>query len=341
MFAGKSIVTAIMSRNTHNGTRTITGYYIFGHENRHFVTRERIDSIRTREHTCKVMLRLTLQFCTLLRSFYISIHLFFLRGYSKAIHIITLRSKNHESDTEHCIRTRCKNSNGLLRILYMELYFSTFRTTYPVTLCLFYRIGPVYFIKTVEQTLCISRDTKTPLTPLTLNDRITTTDTKSVYNFIIGKNSAQTSTPVYHCFTKIGDTIVHKSLLLLFLIHSFPLLSRTAEIFGLSYVKILSTFIIKMLYKFFYWLCTLTFSTIERIEHLLESPLRPFIISRIACTNFAVPIKTKSYFIKLFTIMVNVIRCSFFRMLASLDSILLSRQSVSIIAHRIKYIETL
>ena len=88
-------------------------------------------------------------------------------------------------------------------------------------------------------------------------------------------------------------------------------------------------------------LSRLTLVAEERVEHLLESPLCPLVVVRCASTHFSVPIKAEANLVQLLTIAVNVLESGFLRVLTCLDGILLSRQSIGIITHRVQYVEAL
>ena len=81
--------------------------------------------------------------------------------------------------------------------------------------------------------------------------------------------------------------------------------------------------------------------TIIAVEHFLEGPLRPVIIFRVASTDFTVPVERETYFVELLAVAVDIVDGSDGRMLSGLDSILLGGQAVSVVSHRIEYIEAL
>ena len=64
------------------------------------------------------------------------------------------------------------------------------------------------------------------------------------------------------------------------------------------------------------------------------------VILRVAGTNLAVPIEAEANLVELLAVAVDVGYGSNLWVLTSLDSILLSRQSVSIVTHRVQYVES-
>ena len=64
------------------------------------------------------------------------------------------------------------------------------------------------------------------------------------------------------------------------------------------------------------------------------------VILRVASTNLAVPVEREADFVELLTITVDVSYGSNLWVLTCLDSILLCRQSVSIVTHRVQYVES-
>ncbi len=75
------------------------------------------------------------------------------------------------------------------------------------------------------------------------------------------------------------------------------------------------------------------------VEHLDECPLRPFVITGVACADFTVPVITEPYAVELAAIACYVFTCGNLGMLPCLDGILLGRKPVGIITHRMKHIE--
>ena len=64
------------------------------------------------------------------------------------------------------------------------------------------------------------------------------------------------------------------------------------------------------------------------------------VILRVAGTNLAVPIEAEANLVELLAVAVDVGYGSNLWVLTSLDSILLSRQTVSIVTHRVQYVES-
>ena len=190
---------------------------------------------------------------------------------------------------------------------------------------LFQRIGPVYSFQSVQQALCISRYTQTPLAHLLLHHWMTSTFRYSVYHLIVGQYSTQSGTPVHHCLSQVGDTIVHQYFLLFFFRFVFPFFSSKVQLFAASNIQAFCTFLFEMCYQLTDGLCLLAGIAIIAVEHLLKGPLCPMIITRFAGTYFSVPVKAETYFIQLLTIAVNVIYSGDSRMLTCLDCILFCR----------------
>ena len=75
---GEGIVTGVVSRYGHNGTSTITSQHIFCNPDGNLLIVERIDGVRTREHTRHLMIHLTVALCTFLYIVEVFLHLFLL-----------------------------------------------------------------------------------------------------------------------------------------------------------------------------------------------------------------------------------------------------------------------
>ena len=226
-------------------------------------------------------------------------------------------------------------------ICYFELHFRTLRASYPVTLSLFQRVCPVYCVKTVKKSLSVCTYTETPLAHLLLYNGETATNRDTIDNLVVGEYGTKTGTPVHHSLSEVSYAVVHQHLLLLLLVHSLPLVSGEGEFLALSDIESLSTFLVKVLNELLYWLCTLTLVAIETVEHLLERPLCPFVVAWQTCAYLAVPVERETYLVKLTAIAVYVLESGLLGVLSCLNSILLGRQSVSVITHRVKYVKSL
>ena len=64
------------------------------------------------------------------------------------------------------------------------------------------------------------------------------------------------------------------------------------------------------------------------------------VILRVAGTNLAVPIEAEANLVELLAVAVDVCHGSNLWVLTSLDSILLCRQTVSIVTHRVQYVKS-
>ncbi len=64
------------------------------------------------------------------------------------------------------------------------------------------------------------------------------------------------------------------------------------------------------------------------------------VILRVAGTNFTVPIEAEANLVELLAVAVDVSHGSNLWVLTGLDSILLCRQSVSIVTHRVQYVKS-
>ena len=64
------------------------------------------------------------------------------------------------------------------------------------------------------------------------------------------------------------------------------------------------------------------------------------VILRVAGTNLTVPIEAEANLVELLAVAVDVCHGSNLWVLTSLDSILLCRQTVSIVTHRVQYIKS-
>ena len=69
--------------------------------------------------------------------------------------------------------------------------------------------------------------------------------------------------------------------------------------------------------------------------------MSPLVVLRVASLNLAIPVVREAYLVELLTIASDVLTSSDFGVLTCLNGKLLSRQTIGIVAHRVKHIETL
>ena len=84
----------------------------------------------------------------------------------------------------------------------------------------------------------------------------------------------------------------------------------------------------------------LALQAVEAVEHLLEGPLGPVVILRVAGAHLAPPVERESYLVQLFAIAVDVVHRRDGRMLSGLNGILLGGQSVGVVAHGVEHVES-
>ena len=221
---GESIVTAVVCRYSHDGSRAISGEHILRNPNRNTVACERVDGIRAREHARYMMVGHTFKLSTALHIGKVFVDIGLLVVCSQFLYELALRCQHHERNSEHRIGTCCEDSEVLVAVLDGELHLRSFRPSYPVALRLLDGIAPLDSVQSVEKPLCVCRHTKAPLLHLPLHDRVSATYADTIDHLVVGKHGAKTSTPVHHCLAKISNTVVHKGLLLLHIRHGLPLI---------------------------------------------------------------------------------------------------------------------
>ena len=87
--------------------------------------------------------------------------------------------------------------------------------------------------------------------------------------------------------------------------------------------------------------CLLAVVVIVAVEHLLESPLRPVVILRVARAYLSAPVEGEANLVQLFAVAVDIVNGCNCRVLSGLDGILLGGQSVGVIPHGIQHVEAL
>ena len=338
---GKGIVARVVSRNSHDSTRSITCQHVVAHPDWVLLASEWVDGIAAREHTRHLLVNHALAFRALLHLFQIGIHLRLLLRRSQFCHEFALWSQHHERHSEHRICTGGEDGEMLVGVSHIELHFRSFRATNPVALGFLQTLCPLNRVESVEQTLRVGTHTEAPLAHLLLHNRITASHRHTINNLIIGKHRAKLRAPVHHRLAQESNAPVHQRVALLLLVHCVPFSSRQREFFRTSGIQSLRTFLFEVLHQLVDRLSLLQVVVVVAFVHELESPLRPVIVVRVAGAHFAVPVEAETNLVELFAIVVDILESSDFRMLTCLDGILLCWQSVGIVAHWVQHIETL
>src|SRR5262249_23687841 len=76
-------------------------------------------------------------------------------------------------------------------------------------------------------------------------------------------------------------------------------------------------------------------------EHLHEDPLRPFVVVRVSCVDFARPVIHSADLLKLALEIFDVSPCADCRMNSFLNGIILGRRAKRVPTHRMEHVETL
>ena len=339
--ACKSVIAAIVSRHSHNGSCTIARQYIIGNPNRNLLSRKRIDGIRTRKNSCYAAIWNSLTLGALFCTFQILLHSNRLSRRCQLRHQFALRCQYHKRNTKHRIGTSGKNRKLLFAVFYSETNLGSFGATYPIALRFFQRRSPVYLFQSVEQTLGISRYTQTPLTHYALFNRIAPAHRKPFAHLVVGKHTTQLRTPIHFCIGKVSNAIIHQYFLLLFFTPTFPFLGSKNRRFACGSTHFGIALLVKNVYQQRNRTGCIGTIAIPMIKHLLKSPLCPFIIIGIAGAYLTIPIVAKTYFVELFAITRDILFGSNGRVLTRLNGILLGRQPVRIKTHRMQYVITL
>ena len=165
--------------------------------------------------------------------------------------------------------------------------------------------------------------------------------TYSVYHFIVSKHSAQGRTPVYHRFAEVGNAVVHQHFLLLYAAHRLPFVGSELKFFRTCYIKtVCRTLFFEEGNELFNRLCLLTGVAIEGVEHLLERPLCPMVVTGFAGAHFATPVEAETNLVQLLAVAVDIFRCGNCGVLTRLDGILFGGKTVSIVTHGVQHIKS-
>ncbi|OPZ01974.1 MAG: hypothetical protein BWZ11_01278 [Bacteroidetes bacterium ADurb.BinA395] len=205
---GKSVVSAVVRRNSHNSPCSVTGKHIIGNPNGNFFPGNRMNGIRTGKNSRNTPICQAFTFCTLFGVLEVFFNFSCLLGSGTYFYQFAFRSKYHKCNAKYGIRTCGKYFKSFFSAFYGKTDFGTFTSSYPIPLCFFQGVGPVDSFQTIQQTLGISRNAQTPLPHDTLLYRISTANGNAFAHFVVGQHRTQSRTPVHFCVGQIGNAIV-------------------------------------------------------------------------------------------------------------------------------------
>ena len=335
---GESIVAAVVRRHRHDGPRAVARQHIVRNPHRDFFACEGIHRIATREHATHPSVGDAFAFRALGRGGHIGLHLFAAVGRGELRHEFAFGSEHHEGYPKNRVGTGGEDRELHVAVFHRKLHLRAFRTTDPVALRFFDRIGPVEFVESVEQSAGIGTDAQTPLLHLLLHHGVSAAFRNAVHHFVVRQHRAERRAPVHHRLAEVGNAIVHQHLLTLHVAHRLPFGGGERERFAFGRMEVSRAVGGKMRFEFRDGAGFFGRRIVVRHEHARERPLRPFVVFGRAGAHLARPVEGEADFVELFAVAGNVLRRGHRRVLSGLNGILLSRQPVGIVAHGIEHI---
>ena len=152
---GETVVPAVVRGYGHDGSRPVSGQYVFRNPYRKLLSAERVNRVRTGEYPADfVDIGLAFAFGAVLGVFHVGFHRFFLFGRSQCRNHLVFRAKDHEADPEKGIGPGREDLQSFVQpffrsVFNLEADFGPGTFANPVALHLFERVGPVQFVQTV------------------------------------------------------------------------------------------------------------------------------------------------------------------------------------------------
>ncbi len=220
------------------------------------------------------------------------------------------------------------------------MHFSALAASYPVALRFLQRVSPVEFFEVGEQTPGIGAHTQTPLVHHFLLHRVAAAQAQPLAHLVVGEHRAERRTPIHHRVAQVGYAPVHESVAFLARVHGVPFGCRELQLLGAGRMQPLGAVSVEMGRKLGHGACGIGRSVVVAFEHALERPLRPLVVRRVAGAYLAAPVVAETYLLQLRAVARYVVDSGLLRMLSRLYGILLGRQAVGVVAHRVKHVES-
>ena len=167
-FLCKIEVSAVMSRNTHDGSCPMIRQYIVRDPNGELFPIEGIDRIRACKRPVLFFILHPVHIGFVLCSGHIAINRLCLFRFGQLFYTGMLRRKHEESSPVKRIRPGGKDRYLLIRTVYRKIHFRAIASADPVCLHLLDLFGPVQLVQIVQKSVCISSDFQHPLLQILL-----------------------------------------------------------------------------------------------------------------------------------------------------------------------------
>src|SRR5215472_11978961 len=204
------------------------------------------------------------------------------------------------------VRSGSENANLLIHVPNFEIDLRAFASADPVALEQFDSFGPIKSREFVEQSLRIRSNTQHPLPHRSSYDREAANFAFSIHNLLVRQDCAQLRTPVHWDISDVSEANIIR-------------IGSAISGNRLSSIRL-------------------------RVEpgvvDLEENPLRPFVISRLGCVDFSLPIVRETNPLQLALKLRHVFTGGDCRMLTGFDRVLLCGQTKGVPAHRMQDAET-
>src|SRR5450631_1639712 len=161
---------------------------------------------------------------------------------------------------------------------------------------------------------------------------------ESVDDFVIGQNSSKRFTPVHFAVSSISQTKFHQDILLLFSRKGFPFCSIKIRNLMVCY-QIFAALRFEKSQEFGNGPCLVSIPVVPTVKQLQKNPLSPFVVGGSCGIHLPAPVEGKPDPVQLFTEIADILFCADSRVDAAFYSILFSRQTKSIISHRMQYVK--
>ena len=196
------IVSLVVTWNCHNSTRSITTKHKIAQKDWNFFSVYRIyclyaldfDTTLFFVDLCSIKITLERTLFDILFNFCLVFN-----PWHKFFYDFSIRCNNKKCYSKNSFYACCENWK-LSTTCNVDIKFNAFALSNPIALNFFCWFWPINIVKTCQKFVCIFWNVNDPLLHFFANNRISSTLTFSVYNFIIGKNSPKFLAPIYGCF---------------------------------------------------------------------------------------------------------------------------------------------
>ena len=204
-------VSVVVRGHSHDGARAVRPEHVIRHPHGHVLARQRVCSVRAREHARLLLGEFgALQVRLSRRREHVLLHGFLLFVRGERVHERVLRGDDEVGGAEEGVRPGGVHLERAVHARDVEGELRALGSTDPVSLHLLDGLGPVEVVEVVEQAVAVRGDLEHPLLHGFANHRVAAALGDAVHHLLVGQHRAERGAPVHGNLRLIRETALEE-----------------------------------------------------------------------------------------------------------------------------------